>query len=136
MRNKNRSERRASLPARTSSATKATKGRTTTTETPLSVRLLGVKLDPPLEEYLRQRLGFKLGKFALKTRRVSVRLVDESGPKGAPTFICRIKVVLDPTTDVIVENEHSDLRTAIDGAVDRSERSVRRTLQRSQKLRR
>jgi hypothetical protein len=52
---------------------------------------------------------------------LSVRLVDESGPKGATALICRIKVVLDPTSDVIVEHEHGDLRTAIDGAVDRAE---------------
>jgi len=133
MRKENRPERRAAFPAQTPRATKAAKGRTTTTETPLSVRVLGLEVDPSHTEYLRQRLGFKLGKFALRTRRISVRLVDESGPKGAPTLVCRIKVMLDPTSDVVVEHADADLRTAMDGAVDRAERSVRRALQRTLK---
>ena len=129
MRDRNRPERRAAMAARANAGVKAEKGRTTTMETPLSVRTLGVEIDEKLRVYLRQRLGFKLGKFAPRTRRVSVRLVDESGPKGRPTFICRMKVVLDPANDVVVEESREDLHSAIDGAMDRAERSIRRALE-------
>jgi len=136
MRKRNRSERRAPLAARTQHAAKATQGRTTATRTPMSVRTLGVDIDSTLQDYLARRLGFKLGKFALQTRRVSVRLLDESGPRGKATRVCRIKILLDPTHDVVVEEKHEDLRAAIDGALDRAERNVRKALQKMRGLRR
>lgn len=132
----NRPERRAPLPTVLPREEKAKRGRTTTLETPLNIRTAGVTLPPPLRDYLRQRLGFKLGKFALGMRRVSVRLVGESGPHGPPTLVCRIKVMLDPATDIVVEHAHDDLRTAIDGAVERVERSVRRALEKVRDQRR
>lgn len=133
---KARSERRVPFPSDTSRLGKSTADRTSTTQTPVHIRALGVEAEPAVRDYIRQRLGLKLGKFALDIRRISVRLVDESGPKGAPLRACRIKVMLDPTSDVIVQHEAPDLRAAIDGALDRTERAVRRTLQRERTLRR
>lgn len=105
-------------------------GRTTTRQTPLSIRTRDLELDEGERAHLRERLGFKLGKFALRIRRIVVRVVKESGPTGAPQVACRIDVALDPVRDVFVEQRHETIRGALDLAVDRTERAVRRTLER------
>jgi hypothetical protein len=94
---KDQSVRRSRLASDTSRGEKATAGRTTTTRSPVHIRALGLEADLALRDYIRERLGLKLGKFALEVRRISVRLVDDSGPKGAPSRVCRVKVMLDPT---------------------------------------
>ena len=128
---KDQAERREAFPSDTRRADKATAGRTSTMQTPVHIRAIGLEAGPSTRDYIRQRLGLKLGKFAIEIRRISVRLVDESGPEGAPSRICRVKVLLDPTSDVIVEHEAPDIETAIDGALDRTERAVRRTLKKA-----
>lgn len=133
---RNATERRASFEEVSADENGLAAGRTTTRQTPLAIRTKGVTLDDAERDYLRQRLGFKLGKFATKIRRILVRLADESGPTGAPQVACRIDVYLDPTRDIFVEQRHEAVRGAIDLAVDRTERAVRRQLEKDTKLQR
>ena len=131
---RNAPERRAPFEETASTSKSPPAGRTTTRQTPLSIRSKGVQLDDEDREHIRVRLGFKLGKFATRIGRIVVRLVDESGPTGAPLIACRIDVSLDPVKDVFMEQRHETLRGAIDLAVDRTERAVRRTLQKDRAL--
>jgi len=55
------SQRRAAFPEEPSRAGKAVRGRTVATETPATIRGIGVDLDQATRAYIRQRLGFKLG---------------------------------------------------------------------------
>jgi ribosome-associated translation inhibitor RaiA len=128
---RNAPQRRAAFPEEPSYASKASVGSTTAAETPVTIRGIGMPLETAERAYIRQRLGFKLGKFALRVRRVEVHIVDVSGPKGAPTCACRVSTLLDNAQDVYVEVQARSARAAIDTSIDRTERAVRRGLQRS-----
>jgi hypothetical protein len=92
-----------------------------------------VTLDDPTREYFRSRVGFKLGKYALALTRISVRIEDVAGPKGAPAHTCRIKVVLPHYPQVVVSAADAIPRVAFDQAADATERAVRRLLGRGRR---
>jgi ribosome-associated translation inhibitor RaiA len=122
--------RRAPMGVAASAAPRNERGKTTSPETPLTLRARGVDVDQELRDYISVRAGFKLGKFATSIERVSVRLEDISGPKGAPAKRCAIKVVLSRHESVVVEVVDVDHRTAFDHTIDSVERAVRRSLER------
>lgn len=128
--------RRQGFDETTPRAAKATAGRTAAPETPLAIRANGVALDAALHAWIRKRIGFKLGKFALHLTRVTVRLDDLAGPKGAPSFACRIKATIPSGESVVVEAREPDVRAAFDLAADAHERAVRRMLERKGRTRR
>lgn len=131
-----KSQRRAPLASRSSKVAKASLGRTTASATPLHLRAPGVAIDPSLDAYLRKRVASKLAKFALGINRVSVRLDDESGPKGAKVFTCRVKVVLPNRGSIVLETHDGDLRAAFDHGIDATERAVRRLMEKGRATRR
>lgn len=131
LKTRNTVQRRAEFPEEPSRAGKAVRGRTTATETPTTIRGIGVRLNQAERAYIRQRLGFKLGKFALRVRRVAVQLSEEKGVSGVPRCECRVTVRLDRAPDIFVEVRAAGTRPAFDTAIDRAERAARRSLQRS-----
>lgn len=120
--------RRAPLGVAANEKPRNARGKTDATETPLALRARGVDVDDSLREYIHTRAGFKFGKFAPAIERISVRLEDISGPKGAPARRCAIKVVLTRHESVVVEIVDNDHRAAFDHCVDSAERAVRRAL--------
>jgi hypothetical protein len=95
-----------------------------------NIRLESVKLDEDDREYIRRRLGEKLGRHAKAVERVSVRLRDVNGPRGGVDVMCRIKVVLSGLPSVVVEQQAATYRPALTKALAGAERAVRRTVQR------
>ena len=87
-------------------------------------------LNPEDRAYVRRKLGTKLGKFVRSIERVSVRVEDVNGPRGGVDTACRIKVVLSGLPSVVVEERNASLQAAIDRALSRTERAVRRSVQR------
>lgn len=126
--------RRAPMGVNANQAPRNERGKTTAPETPLAVRARGVEVDQELRDYIAKRAGFKLGKFATSIERISVRLEDISGPKGAPAQRCAIKVVLSRHESIVVEVVDNDHRAAFDHAMDSVERAVRRSLDRVKTL--
>lgn len=114
-------------------ARKRTSGAATAVDTPLAVRTTGVAADAELRSYVRERLGFKLGKFAKRVERATVRFEDVNGPRGGVDIACRLKVVLSGLASVVVEDVAAGPYEAFDRAGDRVERAVRRTLDRAQR---
>lgn len=110
---------------------KLERGKTTAPETPLALRARGVEVDDELREYIAKRAGFKLGKFAPRIERTSIRLEDIAGAKGAPAKRCAITVSVSRHESVVVEIVDYDHRAAFDHAIDSVERAVRRSLERS-----
>jgi CBS domain-containing protein len=121
---------RAPMPARIPRGAKRASGRTASAQTPAHIRAIGVPLDRSDRDYLRRKLGAKLGKFARAIERTSVRIKDVNGPRGGKDKVCRIKVVLSGLPSVVVEERHASLQAAMDRALSRTERAVRRSVQR------
>lgn len=127
-------ERRRRQPERSERATAARARkrarRTGAAEKPAYIRSVGALLDTEDREYLRLKLGHKLGKFASRIERTSVRVEDVNGPRGGVDKRCRIKVVLTGLPSVVIEEQHASLQAAMDGALTRVERAVRQAVQR------
>jgi ribosome-associated translation inhibitor RaiA len=125
------SRKRAPFAAQVPRPRKRISGSTVAAATPLAIRTSGVDADPDLRTYVRERLGFKLGKFARHVERATVRFEDVNGPRGGVDTACRVKVVLSGLSSVVVEELAGRPYEAFDRAGDRVERAVRRTLERS-----
>jgi ribosome-associated translation inhibitor RaiA len=102
------------------------RGRTDSPRTPVAIRARGIEVDAALDDYIHERCGFKLGKFAEAIDRISVRLEDVGGPKGAPSMRCAVKVVLSRHESIVVEVVEGDHRGAFDHAIDATARAVNR----------
>lgn len=92
---------------------------------PVFIRAVGVRIGPKDREYIRRKLGRKLGKFSRHVERSSVRIEDINGPRGGIDKRCRIKVVLNGLPSVVVEERHEMLQAALDGALARVTLAVR-----------
>lgn len=99
-------------------------------ETPAYIRSVDSVLSSEDRQYLRLKLGQKLRKFAPAVERSSVRVEDVNGPRGGVDKRCRIKVVLHGLPSVVVEELNESLQAAMDGALTRMERAVRRATDR------
>lgn len=124
------SSARAPMPARVTRPAKRVAGRTAAELTPAYIWTAGSVLDATDRDYLRRKLGRKLGKFALSIERTSVRIEDLNGPRGGIDKRCMIKVVLSGLPSVVVEERHHTAQAAMDRALARVERAVRMVLQR------
>jgi CBS domain-containing protein len=122
------SPRRAPLAERLPRPVKRRAGRLATSQIPAHVRVLSSELEKGDREYVRRRLGMRLGKFADAIERVSVRIEDVNGPRGGVDQLCRIKVVLSGLPSVVFEVKDASRSAAIDGAIDGAERAVRRSV--------
>ena len=120
--------KRAPLATKIPKSSKRSAGRTSAELTPAAIRTIGVYLDDETRRYIRERLGFKLGKFAENVERVSVRVEDMNGPKGGVDMVCRVKVTLSGMESVVVDVQDRTEIAAVDRAIDAAERGVRRTL--------
>lgn len=100
---------------------------------PVHIRSADAALDDGDRDYLRRKLGTKLRKFARAIERASVRVKDVNGPRGGIDKVCRIKVVLTGLPSVVVEERAATLQEAMDGALGRTERTVKRSVERRRK---
>jgi ribosome-associated translation inhibitor RaiA len=105
-------------------------GRTVASQVPANIRVSEVDLDDDDLDYIRQRLGMKLGKFASSIERVTVRVKDINGDRGGIDKVCNIKVVVSGLPSVVVEGRSDSIRAAVNSALAAVERAVRRVVQR------
>jgi hypothetical protein len=104
-------------------------GRAEAAETPVEIRNLDGAVDESLSAWVHERLGRQLGKYAPRIERVEVRFGDENGPKGGIDRNCMIHVVLSALPPVVVEVRASEDREAFDVAAGRTERALKRSMQ-------
>ncbi len=88
----------------------------------------GVELTADLNDYVRRRLHFALGRFSGKIRSVSVRLTDVNGPRGGIDKCCDIRVNVGLRQEVIVRERQNNIHAAVAFAVERADRAVQRQL--------
>jgi len=97
---------------------------------PAYIRAADGELSAVDRDYIRRKLGRRLGKFGHYIERVSVRTEDVNGPRGGIDHVCRIKVVLRGLPSVVFESREATVIAAVDIAVDGVETAVRRAVQR------
>jgi len=97
---------------------------------PAYIRATAAGIDDADKDYLRRKLGRRLGKFGRAVQRVSVRLEDLNGPKGGIDQRCQIKVTLTGLPSVIIESASTSMQGAMDDALARVERAVKQAIQR------
>ena len=121
---------RSTLAGRLPRAAKLRRDRHAVSQIPAHIRADGPPVNAEDRAYLRRKLGMMLGKFARAVERVSVRIRDVNGPRGGMDKACRIKVVLTRLPSVVIDEQRASLRAAMDGALQRTERAVRRSMER------
>lgn len=103
-------------------------GRTESGETRLEL-ITAHELEPGLHDWVHDRLGRQLGKFAPQIERMYVRFGDENGPRGGIDKTCLVQVSLSKLPQVVVEMRGKTDREAFDLAAGRAERATRRSLE-------
>lgn len=115
---------RSPMPDTLARPDKRLAGRTPTRMTPVEVRAHGVDIEEHHREYVRERLGHKLGKFAPAIERIAVRFEDLNGPKGGIDHECRIQVTLSGLGLIVVHERHPEAIPAFDLAASAIERAL------------
>jgi putative sigma-54 modulation protein len=88
----------------------------------------GMELSGELEEYVRRRIHFSLGRFGGAIRSLTIRLRDANGPRGGVDKCCDIRVDAGLREQVVVHECQASLHAAVALATERAERAVRRHL--------
>ena len=81
-------------------------------------------------EIVERRLGFALGRFGARIRRVEVLLTDVNGPRGGVDKTCRIVARIVPRGEVRVEAADVGVEAAVSRAAERISRRVSTELER------
>jgi len=89
----------------------------------------GIELTADLNDYIRRRVHFALGRFAGNIRSVTIRLVDVNGPRGGIDKCCDIRVNVGLRQAVIVSERQANIHAAVAFAVERADRAVQRQLE-------
>ena len=127
-------DRRVAMGTRAHEGNRASRGRTTSSRTPVHVHdtTPGGAVD---RDWLHQCLGFKLGKFATRMDRMDVTVRDESGPNGAPTISATIRLQVPRRKPIAVSARGTTARAAISAAIRSCERTLRRKVERGETTR-
>lgn len=102
----------------------------------VEIRSPNFKMTEALKNYAGHRVGMALRRFEGRVRRLTVRLMDASRPKGVAGKICRIEAELHPLGRIVVEGSHPDAYAAIDRASGRFRRAVHRSIRAARDRRR
>ncbi|HVT45519.1 MAG TPA: HPF/RaiA family ribosome-associated protein [Thermoanaerobaculia bacterium] len=128
--------KRNRFPASRPRGKKRHAGATDVERTPLAIRAKGITISDETDSYIRQRLGRKLGGFADRIERLTVRFEDVNGPRGGVDIVCRAKAVLSGLPSVVVEERAETDHQAFGLVADGLTRAIRKALDRAPKPRR
>ncbi|WP_438016071.1 hypothetical protein WMF18_35285 [Sorangium sp. So ce315] len=88
-------------------------------------------MDKATRAHVRQSLGAKLGRFAPRIERLTVRFTDVNGPRGGVDVACDVKVVLSGRPSVVYQMQGREPRETIDRALPGIVRAVQSALARA-----
>jgi ribosomal subunit interface protein len=94
----------------------------------IDVRGHRVELQPALGSYAERRFLTALQRFKERVPSVTVRLIDDNGPKHGVDKRCQVSVLVLRAKPVLVEETDADPYRAIDFAADRAARAVTRAI--------
>lgn len=93
-------------------------------------------LEPAVEPFAERRMGFALGRFSNRIRRVTIRLKDLNSTRGGLDKNCQVSVSLIPRGTLLVEDTDANVYVAVARAAERIARKVARELHRARHIRR
>ena len=96
----------------------------------LQIVARNLELNTSQREIVERRLGFALGRFGDRVRRVSVRFTDVNGPRGGVDTTCRIVARIVPRGEDRAEVTDVGVEVAVSRAAERISRRVSTELQR------
>lgn len=94
----------------------------------------GVTLDEGTLDWIERRLRFALGRFGRQIRRVQVILGDINGHRGGTDKQCRMRLLLVPKGEVVVEDTAESVEAVTANCAERAARSVARWLMRQREF--
>lgn len=100
----------------------------------LEIRGRNLTVSDALREHCETRLHFALGRFSDQVTRISVRLMDQNGPRGGVDKSCQLTVHLRKARSIHIEDVNENLFAAVAEAADRASHAVARELSRSRPL--
>lgn len=83
-----------------------------------------------MEEHIRRRVHFALGRFMGTIHGVQIHLFDENGPRGGEDKRCRTIVTWRKGEPLVAESRGSDLTAVIDESIQRAGRAMGRAVNR------
>ncbi len=94
----------------------------------LDIQARHSELKPFVREKIERQLRFGLTRFSQSIRKVECAILDESGPRGAAAWRCKILILLRAGGQLTVDGREGAMVTAAGVAADRAQRTVRRYL--------
>lgn len=96
----------------------------------LELRASESTLAQAMRSYIERRLRLSLGRYVDRLARLTIQVRESAGPDGGTDHSCRITAELVPSGTIRQETVNPCVFVAMDGAVERISRSVRRQLHR------
>lgn len=96
----------------------------------IRIRHANIDLSSALAEHAQTRLERGLHRISGMVRSACVRLADINGPRGGADKECQVRVTLSTGHELVVNSLDSCPYRAIDDAVNRLKRSVKKTMSR------
>ena len=96
----------------------------------IDIRIQGTAADHKLRAHALHRVQFCLGRFGKEVQSVTASFADMNGPKGGIDIRCRVSVRGPRLGTISLESQQHDAYVAIADLLDRTQRAVRRQLDR------
>lgn len=98
----------------------------------IEIRTRGIETTNELRSRVERRIRSALGRFGAELSSVLVRLDDINGPRGGVDKRCHVVIAGSRIGAVAVYELDADMIVAVEVALERAARSVRRSLERLQ----
>ena len=92
------------------------------------IRTRNIQLTKGMRLYAERRFTFVLGRFKTRIRSVTLHLLEAKDPRTGPHKTCQIVVKLLEGERILATDSHPELRSALDGALERACRCISRRL--------
>lgn len=96
----------------------------------IKVTKRNVTLTEGMRDWVERRLQFAVGRFSTQIRTVSVVFSDANGHRGGSDKHCRLRIMLNPSGEVVVEDTDPSVVEVVSSVAERAARSVNRELER------
>lgn len=98
----------------------------------IDIKTRGIETTQALRQHIERRIHFAFGRFGAEVSSVQVRLDDINGPRGGVDKRCHVVIAGARIGALTIDELDADAIVAVELALERAARSVRRSLERLQ----